>query len=125
MRSINSVSNTMICHIRNIGNINTLHTIERIDQIVNVISIHNRLSIINKMAIVHVESSLDYSLMYVLDDCHISIKTFPETGSLTFHMYFFKNFDHTDCCLINDFLLEAFDGDRILSTVEFDDIIIV
>ncbi len=120
MRNINSVSNTMICQIRNVGNVNTLHTIERIDQIVNVISIHNRLTIINKMAIVH--GNLDYSLLYVLDDCHISIKTFPNTNSLTFHLYFFRNYDHSDCCLINDFLLDAFDGDRIISTVEFDDI---
>jgi S-adenosylmethionine/arginine decarboxylase-like enzyme len=122
MRNLNNVSNTMICHIRDILNVNTLHTIERIDQIVNVISIHNRLTIINKMAIVHEERSLEYSLLYVLDDCHISIKTFPETNSLTFHLYFFKNYDHTDCCLINDFLLEAFDADRSISTVDFDDI---
>ena len=122
MRNINGVSNTMICQIRNIRNVNTLHTIERIDQIVNVISIHNRLTIINKIAISHEGCNLDYSLLYVLDDCHISIKTFPSTNSLTFHLYFFRNYDHSDCCLINDFLLDAFDGDRTISTVEFDDI---
>ena len=74
----------MICHLRDILNVNTLHTIERIDQIVNVISIHNRLTIMNNMSIVHDESSLDYSLLYILNDCHISIKTFPESGCLTF-----------------------------------------
>ena len=122
MRNVNNVSNTMICHLRDILNVNTLHTIERIDQIVNVISIHNRLTIMNKIAIVHEESGLDYSLLYVLNDCHISIKTFPETGCLTFNLYFFRNYDHTDCCLIYDFLLEAFDADRTESTMEFDDI---
>jgi hypothetical protein len=43
----------MICKIRNIGHVNTLHTLERIEQIVNVISIHNRLTVINKMVVVH------------------------------------------------------------------------
>ena len=61
----------MIHQISNTENINTLHTIERIDEIVNVISIHNKLTIINKIALAHKSCDFDYSLMYVLDDCHI------------------------------------------------------
>lgn len=122
MRNKNDVSNTMICKIRNIDNVNILDSVEQIEKIVDVILTYNHLRVINKLISTHNDCP-EYSLMYVLDDeCHLVIKTFPESCSLMFHMIFYKNFDHNDCCLINDFLIEAFEGDRTLSTMEFDDI---
>lgn len=120
MRNINNVSNTMICRLRDIGNMNTLHSLERIQQVVNVICNHNKLNILNEIKTSH--KDFEYSLMYVLDDCHFSVKTFPEKSSLIFHIIFYKNYDHNDCLQIYDFLCQAFNADMLLSTVEFDDI---
>lgn len=122
MKNNNDLSNTMICKIQNIHNAHILDSLEEIDRLVNIICLHNHLKVINKLTSSHNDSS-EYSLMYVLDDeCHLVIKTFPRSSSLMLHLIFYKNFDHSDCCLINDFLIRAFDADRKLSTVEFDDI---
>lgn len=127
MRDINNISNTMICKIRGIRNANTLDSINRLDDIVTVICFHNRLNIVNKLNTIHHDESkenclISYSLMYVLEYCHITIKTFPSSNSILFHLTFHKNFDHSDCCLIYNFLVEALSAELSLSTVEFDNI---
>lgn len=125
MRNKNDVSNTMICKIRNINNIHILDSVEQIEKIVDIICIHNHLNVINKLISTH-NNCPEYSLMYVLDDeCHIVIKTFPKTCLLMFHIIFYKNFDHHDCCLINDFLIQSLEANHTLSTMEFDDIITI
>lgn len=120
MRSINKISNTMICRLNCIKNMNTLESLERLEQIVNVICVHNQFNVKEYIHVSHRDS--EYSMMYILDDTHISIRTFPMSNSLNFHLICHKNYDHSDCRLIYNFLVEALDADRILSTVAFDDI---
>ena len=120
MKNINNVSNTMICRLKNIKNINTLHSRQKIEEIVNVICTYNRFNVVSSINATH--RDFEYSMLYLLDDCHFSIKTFPETNSLIFHLIFHKNYDHNICCQINDFLCQALNADKVLSSIDFDDI---
>jgi hypothetical protein len=117
----------MICKIRGVKNMNTLDSINRLDDIVRIICVHNRFTLINKLSTNHYglkESlPLSFSLLYVLDDCHITMKTLPDSDSLLFHLISHKNFDHSDCRLIYNFLVEALDANSSMSTVEFDNIV--
>jgi S-adenosylmethionine/arginine decarboxylase-like enzyme len=118
----------MICKIREVKNMNTLESINRLDDIIRVICLHNRFTLINKLTTNHygLEDNcgpLSFSLLYVLDDCHITMKTFPESGFLLFHLIAHKNFDHSDFRLIYNFLVEALNANASISTVEFDNII--
>ena len=124
MRDINTTIGTMISKIRGVENTKTLNSMNRLDDIVNVIIAHNSLNLMNKMMTNHNDSegNKSFSLIYVFDDSHLTIKTFPDSDSIILHLFFHKNFDHRDCYQIHNFLLEALVASLSLSAVEFTDI---
>ena len=112
------IMSRMNCVIKNVDNLNTLHTLSKLEQIVDVIIIYNKFTVLEKVT--HTHEKLNLSLMCILKECHISLKTFPEKSSLEFSIDFFPTCDNENSYQIFEFLVQSLNADLKLSTLKID-----
>ena len=79
----------MLCTINGIENHDYLKNITKINDIMDIICLYNNIIIIEK---INPEFSCSrLSTIYILEDFHMSVHTFPEKKSLTFEFCTFRN----------------------------------
>lgn len=113
-----SVLNSMSCKIKKINNLNSLHTMEKLEQIIQVIILYNNFNCLEKVT--HTHDKLNLSLIYILEECHLCMKTFPETNSMEFELNFFSKCDKSNTYQIFEFLVQSLNADMNLSTLKID-----
>lgn len=104
MANNNKIIHQMYSDIKCIENRDSLLSIEKIKDIMDVICLYNNITIIDKITPNQSNDGI-INIVYILEDFHMSIHTFPDNNSIAFDFGTFKK--NVNFYSIFEFLVEA------------------